>query len=475
MRYRIEYWSEAVLAQNGIADPKLVQEVITIGKQIFCTGINPFFDQKRDRAVRAYVVFESLISGGITQLELANRYNIGVTKEEKMAIVKKKRFSRGNEEEKSVIDEIEDEKNSYSDDSLFNITSFGTDLTFRELITMYEEGELEKPELQRNYVWSKNEASRFIDSILLGLPVPSIFLAKTDEEQHLIVDGYQRIMSVYDYVKKGVFGGDGKSFSLSNTENINEKWRGKTFQELQPKEQKRIKTSPIHAIVFEQKEPKDDTGMYQIFERINTNGRVLKPQEIRNCVYHGSFNQLLMELNQNQDWRNLYNHSGPDARMSDMELILRMFAFAYISKQKEIEQTQINLVKYLNLFMERNSNLEMVSKEQLQKEFTDIVQFFCNCFDENLFRNGKKKDGTLVYSKKINPAIVDSVYAATVYARGCNKLSALREMDLTRRYDQLIENNDYQDAISKRTTNIEKIKKRISLATEILFGEFYEW
>ena len=83
------------------------------------------------------------------------------------------------ETEQMIVDEIKEEMDGYSDDSLFNITSFGTDMTFRELITMYEEGDLEKPEMQRNYVWNKNEASRFIDSVLLGLPVPSIFLAKT--------------------------------------------------------------------------------------------------------------------------------------------------------------------------------------------------------------------------------------------------------------------------------------------------------
>ena len=103
---------------------------------------------------------------------------------------------------KDFIEDIEEETESYSDDSLFNISSFGTDISFRELISMYDEGDLEKPELQRKYVWQKLEASRFIDSILLGLPVPSIFLAKTNDERRLIVDGYQRIMTVYDYVTR---------------------------------------------------------------------------------------------------------------------------------------------------------------------------------------------------------------------------------------------------------------------------------
>ena len=69
-------------------------------------------------------------------------------------------------------DLIEDE--SFSDDALFNISSYGLDMSFREIINMYDDGDLEKPEMQRKYVWTRNEASRFIDSILLGLPVPSI-------------------------------------------------------------------------------------------------------------------------------------------------------------------------------------------------------------------------------------------------------------------------------------------------------------
>ena len=108
--------------------------------------------------------------------------------------------------EQEHIEEIKEEINdSYSNDDLYNINSWGADLSFRELITMYDEDELLKPELQRYYVWDKPEASRFIESILLGLPVPSIFLANTNDDKKLIIDGYQRIMTVFDYVKKGVW------------------------------------------------------------------------------------------------------------------------------------------------------------------------------------------------------------------------------------------------------------------------------
>ena len=165
---------------------------------------------------------------------------------------------------------------------------------------MYDENELIKPELQRKYVWDKVEASRFIESLLMGLPVPSIFLAQAGS-QKLIVDGYQRIMTVYDYVTKGVFSGDGSVFRLSYSERINPRWRGKLFQELSVDEQRKIRSTTIHAIIFEQKVPEnDDTSLYQVFERINTSGRTLTAQEIRNCVYQGSLNSLLFELNENK-------------------------------------------------------------------------------------------------------------------------------------------------------------------------------
>ena len=210
----------------------------------------------------------------------------------------KGRYKHMNYQEE-IIEELEAEKDDgYSDDSLFSISSWGADLSFRELCAMYEENELLKPELQRKYVWDRMEASRFIESVLMGLPVPSIFLAQSGSNK-LIVDGYQRIMTVYDYIR-GIFSTDGKLFRLSNSEKINYRWRNKAFSELSSDDQRKIRSTTIHAIVFEQKKPENtDTSLYQIFERINTSGRTLTAQEIRNCVYQGSFNKLLFELNTN--------------------------------------------------------------------------------------------------------------------------------------------------------------------------------
>lgn len=367
--------------------------------------------------------------------------------------------------ENELVEGIKEEVESYSDDSLFNITYFGTDMSYREIVSMYKEGDLEKPELQRKYVWTKNEASRFIDSVLLGLPVPSIFLAKTENDKRLIVDGYQRIMTIYDYMERGIFGGDNKVFKLSNSDNINQAWRGRAFSELTEDQRRKIRTSPIHAIVFEQKHPQDDTGMYQIFERINTSGRVLKPQEIRNCVYHGNFNKFLFELNKEKVWRDVVGSDVEDSRMADVELILRFFAFAEILNRDEIKSGQINLVKYLNTYMGEHTNAAASELEEKRKLFIETIKYLHECIGSNVFRTGKEKNGSFVWAKMVNPVVFDAVCTATVV---CGK--HVKEDKLTDRYIALLKDEEFDIVTRQRTTNTENIKKRISIAARILYG-----
>lgn len=375
-----------------------------------------------------------------------------------------RREKMSEEKESKLLEVIKDEAESYSDDSLYNITSFGTDLSFRELVLMYKEGDLEKPELQRKYVWTKNEASRFVDSILLGLPVPSVFLAKTPDNKRLIVDGYQRIMTVYDYME-GIFSGDGKVFRLSNSDNIHPNWRGRAYAELTEEQRRIIRNYPIHAIIFEQKHPQNDTGMYQIFERINTSGRALKPQEIRNCVYHGRYNKLLCDLNKEEIWRNIVGSEVEDSRMADIELILRFFAFSNILDREEMGQTQINLIKYLNVFMkERSEDCAQVLEED-KELFLDVMNFLYSSIGRNVFRAGKEKEGQFVWAKKINPVVFDAVCAATVKAGEQRSAE-----DLLVKYVRLLIDEEFIAATKQRTTNTENIKKRISIAARILYG-----
>ena len=368
--------------------------------------------------------------------------------------------------ENNLIEVIEAENVSYSNDDLFNISSWGADMSFRELITMYEEGDLIKPELQRKYVWSKDEASRFIDSILLGLPVPSIFLAVDTQERRLIVDGYQRIMSVYDFVR-GKFSDEDKVFKLSNKEIINKHWRNKSFIELSEEEKRRIKTTTIHSIIFEQKNQKSDTGMYQIFERINTSGKSLKPQEIRNCVYQGSFNSLLFELNEDEKWRHIKKKKKPDTRMYDIELILRFFAMKDFDINSETYEKQINLTNYLNIFMgeNRDASVELINQYRIQ--FKKMISIVVDCFDDISFRRPSKKSG---YTKQIHPITFEAISIAT-YRKAKSNFNFNIINDYKNRYKELMSNPSFIESTTNRTTNYENIKARITLASNILFGE----
>ncbi|WP_428034832.1 DUF262 domain-containing protein [Amphritea sp.] len=373
--------------------------------------------------------------------------------------------------QKDVVQHIKEEDgDSYSDDSLFRISSYGADLSFRELIERYEDEELLKPELQRNYVWDRTEASRFIDSILLGLPVPSIFLAQQPDERLLIVDGYQRIMTVHNFVK-GIFSTDGKVFRLSRSEKINSRWRGKAFTELTDTEQRKIRNTTIHAIIFIQQEPQnDDTSLFQVFERINTSGRSLMPQEIRNCVAQGRLNSLLFEINENHQWREIFGLEKPDARMRDMEFILRFFALSS-RKFKEDDRERISLRRFLDLYMKENQNPTDDQLEQFSVRFNSSIELIHNTFGTSVFHNiSPTTPDKLV--EKFSPTIFDSILIATDYAIQHGGYVIPPDPEAARR--GLLQDEDYRFAITKETMTRDNIITRISKVCDRLYGLGYE-
>jgi uncharacterized protein with ParB-like and HNH nuclease domain len=373
-------------------------------------------------------------------------------------------------EEKNLVPIDSEINDFYSDDDLYNINSWGADLSFRELMTMYEENELIKPELQRKYVWDKPEASRFIESLLLGLPVPSIFLAKAHGEKKLIVDGYQRIMTVYDYVN-GIFSKDRKIFKLTNSDKINKRWRNKAFNELTDTEKRKIRSTTIHAIIFEQKHPKDnDTSMYQIFERINTSGRTLTTQEIRNCVYQGNFNSLLFELNKYDKWRDLFGIKEEDSRMRDMEFILRLFALSS-NEIKKMKKGQISMKKFLNKFMGYDSSNSLSAIKKIKSDFFETIDFISKYLGETAFQNLSSTDPSKTINR-FHPTIFDAIAIATLYALKSGK--DINKRNLKRKRTKLLKDLIFKEYTTIRTTNIDHINGRIKLALKELYGLDYE-
>ena len=365
------------------------------------------------------------------------------------------------------IDFISEEQNEeFSNDDLFNITSWGADPSVRELIQQYKEGDIEKPELQRKYVWKKKDASRFIESLLLGLPVPSIFLANIEQSgKRLIIDGYQRIRTLYDYIEDGIWHGDDSDFKLINSELINERWRGKAFKELTEIDKRRLKNYTIHAIVFEQKHPSDDSGLFQVFERINTSGTTLNNQEIRNCVYQGNMNTLLFKVNKYQQWRYLYGEQEEDPRKMDLELILRYYALNSVEIYNS-DKKKISLKQTLNKYMQSNINASTDFIAEKESEFYSVIDFIYTNMGEEAFFNLQNDLSKI--RRRLYPTVFDSIMIATSIAlkKGCiDVVKNLPEKRLA-----LLRDATYRESISQGTMKIDNIRTRISCALHFLYG-----
>ena len=367
--------------------------------------------------------------------------------------------------ERVSYDIIEEEYNEeLSNDDLFNISSWGADPSVRELITQYSEGDIEKPELQRKYVWNKKVASRFIESLLLGLPVPSIFLANIESTgKRLIIDGYQRIRTLHDYIHEGIWRGDDSVFRLVDSTVINKRWRNKTFDELSESDKRRLKNYTIHAIIFEQRRPANDSAMFQIFERINTSGVSLNDQEVRNCVYQGAMNTRLFELNQKKEWRVLFGKETQDNRMIDLELILRFFAMnkpeIYLSNEKNFV-----LKKILNDEMANNRS-ESDYLDRICDDFVNTIDFIYKYFGEEAFYNLQKDLQKI--RKRLYPTVYDSLMIATSIAlsKGFNPTG----IDLKARRMAMLKDESYRESITQGTMTVEHIQTRIRRALEIVY------
>lgn len=270
-------------------------------------------------------------------------------------------------------------------------------------------------------------------------------------------------MTVYDFVK-GVFSGNNQSFKLSNSEAINKRWRNKTFVELTEDEQIRIRATTIHAIIFEQKQPRNDSGMYQIFERINTGGKTLKSQEIRNCIYQGDMNSILIELNKEEIWRKILQNDKLDSRMLDIELILRFFSISHLYSNTPDTHT-INLTNYLNWYMSDKKKMNEGQIKKLTQIFIDTMNLVFELFNDLSFR----KPTNINRKIKVNPVIFDAVSVATLRVIE-NKLELASKEAILDRYGKLFLDEEFIDMISKRTTNIDNIIGRINKVYVDVYG-----
>jgi hypothetical protein len=343
------------------------------------------------------------------------------------------------------IDDLKNVEDAEEDVSttgeLFSISSFGVDYPVETLVSRMEKKLFYIPPFQRAFVWSQNQCSRFIESLLLGLPVPGIFLFKeADSGKHLVIDGQQRLKSLL-YFHEGLI--NGKAFALTGLET---KFDGRSYKTLDEGDRARLDDAVIHATVFKQDLPEGEiNSVYEVFERINTGGIKLSPQEIRSCICHGNFNDYIHKLNDNPAWRELY---GPKSkRLKDVELILRFMAFYeneayYKSPMKH----------FLNDYMKKKRNLPDKKLIQLGEIFLKTVDFVTKTLGTRTFRP----------DRSLNTAVFDSVMSALAHRLASSSIPHKEAASLA--YRSLLQNERFVEGYIRSTADEENVKKRMEEA-----------
>lgn len=326
----------------------------------------------------------------------------------------------------------------------YRITSYGADFTVYNIVTLISRGDIYIPSFQRGYVWTHYQASRFIESLVLGLPVPGIFLAREyGSHQMLVIDGQQRLLTLL-YFYRGEFENTGKRFTLRG---VTPPLEGLTYQTLTEEQRYQLDDSIIHATIVQQESDSDFDSIYAIFERLNTGGTALSPQEIRSGVFDGRFNNLLRELNLDEAWRSIY---GPiSERLKDQELILRFFALYF-----ESDTYRRPMVGFLNHFMQSNRDLNRYSEAELIPLFSKTIHLIRDSIGKNAFRP----------SRNLNAAVFDGVMVGI--ARRLKK-GDIRDLEgLRERYHELLKNENFVRLTSSSTASEISVRGRIEIAIQ---------
>jgi hypothetical protein len=352
------------------------------------------------------------------------------------------------EDEQDVEDESE--KDRAPAPVVYNITSYGADYDVAGLVKRMRNEDVTIPTFQRAYVWDQEDASAFIESLLLGLPIPGVFLAtEKDTNKLLVIDGQQRLRTLQFYYD-GFFDpkmGDEKKKVFKLIE-VQAQLEGKTYATLSENDRRRLDNSILHATIIKQESPQDgDTSICHIFHRLNAGGMILKPQEIRRAAFHGLLLDKITQLNSFTPWRDIFGKK--NKRLKDEELILRFLALYF--KGKEYKKP---MEEFLNTFASKQKTASEEFLGQCEKVFKDTIGVVVAAFNGKPFR--------LV--KGINAAIFDSVMVGLSTRLAIGPITDIHGCQ--KAYNELLIDTEYRKAVTDGTSDESAVEMRLRKAVE---------
>lgn len=326
------------------------------------------------------------------------------------------------------------------------------DRSLADLQRLHTEGLLVlDPEWQRNYVWRGKQPSKLIESFLLGIPVPVVYLAQRSDEKYEVIDGQQRLTSIFDFLEN--------RFKLRGLDILTD-LNGLDYKSLDSKLQQKLRNSALRSFEFSNKT--DSEMHFIIFERLNTGGTKLNEMEIRNCIYRGPLNRLIADLSENKDFVSVLNQNNVSVRMHDRALVLRFLAF--------YERTHLKCTKgpksFLNEFFETYRHASEDKLREFQRVFEKCMKASITVFGDNGFRlktDDPRSKSLGEWANRPNAAIFQAV--ATSFA-------PYELGQITRAADRIYE--EYIDLVSTDGDWVDRIRRQTGDTTRIAYV-FEEW
>lgn len=379
--------------------------------------------------------------------------------------------------------DVESEESGEIQISEYDITATPNDFNVLTISSFIESGSIVLPMFQRNFVWDLKRASKLIESLILGLPVPQTFLYEEKRNEFLILDGQQRLMSVYFFIKmrfpkpkkrpelRRILMGKGnipdeilhsddyfEPFNLKlpqKTKGIISIFEGLNYETL-GEHKKGFQLRPIRNVIIKQNEPKDDnSSVYEIFDRLNTGGVILKSQEIRANLYDSKFYRTLYDLNINVHWRRLLQKPNEeDSHMRDIELLLRVFSLLIDSKNYKP-----SMVRFLNEF-----------SHKAKKDFDEpYCTFLKGVFETFMESTAQLPDNTFFRqtSKKFSVSLFEAIFVAKCSPFLEDENHELKPLN-AEEVAAIAFNRDFVKLLQEGTTKQTHVKGRIEIAKEEL-------
>ena len=300
----------------------------------------------------------------------------------------------------------------------------------------------ERPSFQRRYVWSNTLASRLVESILLNVPIPPCYLSQNADFELDVIDGQQRLYSIYRFIDN--------QFALSGLE-VHGELNGLRFHQLTPQLKRKLNTHTLRLVaVTNESHPEIK---FDVFQRLNSNTVPLNAQELRNCVYRGTLNELLKNIVAYKPWLTILGKKNPDKRMRDEELALRFFAL----QLHGVESYRTPQKHWLN-------DAAKAGRAYSEDKIEELSAMWEKTIDVSLIWFAPKECFRRIPvgpHRAINRALFDltMISAATVPPK---RAKAFRAQVRTA-YKKLLRNDEFMDLISRAVDHTKRTNRRFQL------------